>query len=88
MTVSRTFADHLKTDSDRIYTLDPAHSLQVARIAWIGQRVLLFWFGIVCLVATLVPLFRDLPRFVQFVIPTASFFSSHRWNDSLSQQRK
>jgi glucan phosphoethanolaminetransferase (alkaline phosphatase superfamily) len=70
-----TFAAQLKTNSDRIYTLDPAHSLQVAHVAWIGQRVLLFWFGIVCLVATLVPLFQDLPHFVQFVVPTASFFS-------------
>ncbi len=70
------FAAHLKIDSDRIYALDPAHSLQVARIAWIGQRVLLFWFGIVCLVATLFPLFsKHLHHFVQFVVPTASFFS-------------
>ncbi len=71
-----TFAAHLKLDSDRIYELDPAHSAQVAPIASVGQRVLLFWFGIVCSVATLYPLFsHHLSWFVRFVVPTASFFS-------------
>src|SRR5258706_5463541 len=71
-----TFANHLKIDADRIYALDPAHSRQVAHIASVGQLVLLFWFGIVCAVATLYPLFnRDLPWFVIFVVPIASFFS-------------
>ena len=71
-----TFATHLKIDSDRIYVLDPVHSRQVVHIASIGQRVLLFWFGIVSAVATLYPLFyRCLPWFVIFVVPVASFFS-------------
>jgi hypothetical protein len=71
-----TFATHLKTDSDQMYPLDPAHSTQVVRIAWVGQRVLLFWFGIVCLVATLFPLFVGRARhFVELVVPIASFFS-------------
>jgi hypothetical protein len=56
--------------------LDPAHSRQVVHIASVGQRVLLFWFGIVGAVATLYPLFfRCLPWFVIFVVPVASFFS-------------
>jgi hypothetical protein len=71
-----TFATHLKIDSDRLYALDPARSRQVVHIASVGQRVLLFWFGIVCAVATLYPLFyRCLPWFVIFVVPVASFFS-------------
>jgi len=71
-----TFANHLKIDSDRLYALDPARSRQVAHIASVAQRVLLFWFGIVCAVATLYPLFYlCLPWFVIFVAPVASFFS-------------
>jgi hypothetical protein len=71
-----TFATHLKIDSDRLYALDPARSRQVAHIASVAQRVLLFWFGIVCAVATLYPLFYHcLPWFVIFVVPVASFFS-------------
>jgi hypothetical protein len=71
-----TFANHLKIDSDRLYALDPAHSRQVVHIASVGQRILLFWFGIVCAVATLYPLFyRCFPWFVIFVVPVASFFS-------------
>lgn len=71
-----TFAHHLRIDSDRIYVLDPAHSALIGSIASVGQRVLLFWLGIVCSVATLYPLFiQHLHSFVILVVPTASFFS-------------
>lgn len=71
-----TFAAHLKIDSDRVYALDPAHSAQIASIASVGQRILLFWLGIVCSVATLYPLFvHRIHWFVIIVVPLASFFS-------------
>jgi hypothetical protein len=72
-----TFAAHLKLEYARIYSLDPAHSLQVSRIASVGKSILVFWLSIVCLVATLVPFFSEgIPQFVKFVVPTASFFSA------------
>jgi len=70
-----TFATHLKIDADRVYAPDPVHSLLITHIAALGRRVLLFWFLIVCSVATLVPLFTNLRWFVLFVVPVASFFS-------------
>jgi hypothetical protein len=72
-----TFAAHLHVDSERIYSLDPARSVLVTSVASIGQRVLLFWFGIACSVVTLFVLFwwRHLFWFVLLVVPIASFFS-------------
>jgi hypothetical protein len=43
------FADHLKSMSERIYPLDPARSIVVTHFASLGRRVLFFWTGITVL---------------------------------------
>jgi hypothetical protein len=48
------FGKHLGEESN-IYVFDPARSTLVTSIADVGQRVLLFWFGILLSVALLVP---------------------------------
>jgi hypothetical protein len=70
------FARDLEKNSDwHLYYLDPAGTALISQISAIGQRILLFWIGIACAVATLVLIFRDLKWFVLLVVPTASFFS-------------
>ncbi len=70
-----TFAAHMKLDQGRLYPLDPARSWLVSHVAMIGRKMLLFWFGIVCSVLTLLLFFSHLTWFIVFVVPTASFFS-------------
>jgi hypothetical protein len=71
-----TFARDLEKNSDwHLYSLNPAGTALISQISAISRRILLFWIGIACAVATLVLLFRDLEWFVLLVVPTASFFS-------------
>ena len=71
----RVFAKHLQSQSNSIFTLDPAHSVLVIDIASIGRRILFFWFGIALSIVTLVPLFSHLELFILIVVPTTMFFS-------------
>jgi hypothetical protein len=65
----------MKLDQGRLYLLDPARSLRVSHVAMIGKKMLLFWFGILCSVLTLLLFFNHLKWFILFVVPTASLFS-------------
>ena len=70
-----TFAAHMNLDQGRLYPLDPARSLHVSHVAMIGKKMLLFWFGILCSVLTLLLFFYHLTWFILFVVPTASLCS-------------
>jgi hypothetical protein len=51
----RLFAAHLKDEPEKLYAIDPARSTLVASVAFVAQRMLLFWLGIAISIALVLP---------------------------------
>ena len=71
----RTFAEAVNNEPQTLGPLVPSTSPIILAMRSVGAVVLLFWFGIMLAVLTLMAFSADLKRFVLIVVPTASFFS-------------
>ena len=71
----RTFAEAVDNEPQTLGPLVPSTSPIILAMRSVGAVVLLFWFGIMLAVLTLMAFSADLKRFVLIVVPTASFFS-------------